>query len=236
MIISTNQKTIEAGRQWATWSATTATLLTTGYKAQTRYFRYSWQITIYELFSGWRIKSTLHEVRLVHYIVYGQFKVTSIIEIRAFIGLLHYHKKLSIILYSPNVMVHPVVFSAWISSRRSDFDGAHFFQWSENRDDRWQNRFAAIRWLFEECNENFGRCHSLRKIYHWMGHCTPIRNQITLKHYPNKPANCGLLLTCEVAQTSHYCVFRKTWKRISRVLHFRCHDKLALRYLRLQKS
>ena len=131
--------------------------------------------------------------------MYAQIKVTTIIEMKAFIGLMYYRG-----LYGQNnhrldmlFSEHGApVFSATMSRMRFQFILAHLcFDDYLSRDRRWPNdRFVAIRELFEQCNINFAKALVPEDYLSLDETLYPMRNQISFMQYnPDKPAKYGML-------------------------------------------
>ena len=88
------------------------------------------------------------------------------------------------------------VFEATMSRLRFSFIVQHLcFDVEETRATRWQSdRFAALRDLFEACNNNFAAALVPEDYLIIDETLYPMRNQIAFKQYnPDKPAMYGLL-------------------------------------------
>ena len=132
--------------------------------------------------------------------MYAQIKVTTIIEMKAFIGLMYYRG-----LYGQNNHRLDMlfserhgapVFSATMSRMRFQFILAHLcFDDYRSVNRRWPNdRFVAIREFFEQCNINFAKALVPEDYLSLNETLYPMRNQISFKQYnPDKPAKYGML-------------------------------------------
>ena len=122
------------------------------------------------------------------------------IEIRAFIGLLYARA-----LFSMNKLNHhylfansigPPIFSATMSAKRFSFLNTNIsFDDRETRSIRWQSdRFAAIRKLFEQFNDNCSSTMNPKLFISLDETLYSCRNQVNFKQYnAKKPAKYGLL-------------------------------------------
>ena len=151
------------------------------------------------VYTNVRINETLY-ARLPGSNKYPQFKETSIIEMKAFLGLLYYRGLYGMNMHDVNLLFSerhgPPVFSACMSRMRFKFLQAHIcFDALENREDRWEHdRFTAIRDLFEECNKNFAKALVPEDYLLLDETLYPTRVQVSFKQYnPDKPAKYGLL-------------------------------------------
>ena len=147
-----------------------------------------------------RIEETIQGIIDKDCKMYAQIKVTTIIEMKAFIGLMYYRG-----LYGQNNHRLDMlfserhgapVFSATMSRMRFQFILAHLcFDDYRSRDRRWPNdRFVAIREFFEQCNINFAKALVPEDYLSLDETLYPMRNQISFKQYnPDKPAKYGML-------------------------------------------
>ena len=109
-----------------------------------------------------RIEDTLH-FRPDDSRNYPYFKATNIVEMKTFIGFFFYRGLYGMNNHRVNILFSdahgPPVFSATMPRMRFDFLLAHIcFDDINDRDERWKHdRFAAIREIFERCNDNFGK-------------------------------------------------------------------------------
>ena len=131
---------------------------------------------------------------------YKYVKEACVDELYAIIGLYIYRG-----LYKQNTIsvdklfsntYGPPIFNATMSRNRFTFIRANLcFDDSNTRDDRWkQDRFAAIREIFESFNFECMSCLVPNDYLSLDETLYPMRNQISFKQYnPNKPAKYGLL-------------------------------------------
>ena len=102
-------------------------------------------------------------------------KEVTVIELKAFFGLLFYRGLYGLTKHSTNILFSdkhgPAVFSATMSRLRFEFLLSHIcFGEFEQRGEKWKNdRFAAIRDFFDALNEKLGQ--ALRIIFPWMKLC-----------------------------------------------------------------
>jgi hypothetical protein len=131
---------------------------------------------------------------------YLYIKETCIDELNALIGLYIYRglyklNTLSVTKLFSNTY-GPPIFSAVMSRNRFTFIRANLcFDDASTRDDRWkQDRFAAIRDIFESLNFECMSCLVPSDYLSLDETLYPMRNQICFKQYnPKKPAKYGLL-------------------------------------------
>ncbi|CAB4002415.1 Hypothetical predicted protein [Paramuricea clavata] len=131
---------------------------------------------------------------------YAYVKETCVDELYAIIGLYIYRGLYKLNTVSVDKLFSntygPPIFSATMSRNRFTFIRANLcFDDSSTRDDRWkQNRFAAIREIFESFNFECMSCLVPNDYLSLDETLYPMRNQISFKQYnPNKPAKYGLL-------------------------------------------
>ena len=89
-----------------------------------------------------------------------------------------------------------LIFGATMSRLRFLFIMRHFsFDDVNTREQRWKNdRFAALRQVFEMCNKNFGEALVPVDYISLDDTLYPARTQVSFKQYnPNKPAKYGVL-------------------------------------------
>lgn len=132
---------------------------------------------------------------------YGWFiRLTTVLEIRAFIGLMYARGLLSLNMYDLEYLFgdkigHPI-FGSVMSQKRFEFLKRMIcFDNFENREERWKmDRFAAFRKVFELFNNNCGKSLTPEDFLSLDETLYPTRVQIGFRQYnPNKPAKYGLL-------------------------------------------
>ena len=123
---------------------------------------------------------------------YKYLEDVTMLELRAFIGLMYYRGLLGLSKQSTSKLWgengHPV-FTATMSKKRFDFLNSKVsFDDKETREERWKSdRFAAIRDIFEKFNTNCGKFIEPPQFIALDETLYPMRNKISIKQYnPNK--------------------------------------------------
>lgn len=131
---------------------------------------------------------------------YPHVKVVDATDIYALIGLMYMRGLYGLNNHSINLLFSDKkglpVFGATMSRMRYEFMMKHLcFDDFETRNERWKHdRFAAIRGLFEKCNEIFGAAVVPEDYISLDETLYPTRNQVNFKQYnPDKPAKYGIL-------------------------------------------
>ena len=130
---------------------------------------------------------------------YSWLKVCTVIEMRAFIGLMYYRGLYGLNMMSTNVIFSerhgPPVFSATMGKNRFGFILYHLcFDDRETREERRKHdRFAAFRDVFEEVNEKFGKALIPEDYLSLDETLYPSRQRISFRQYnPDKPSKYGI--------------------------------------------
>ena len=140
---------------------------------------------------------------------------TDVIEMRAFIGLLYLRGLAGLNNHNIAHLYHPTMgpphFGATMGKNRLQFLYACIsFDDFDTREQRWKNdRFAAIRELFETFNKNCSKCILPEEYLCIDETLYPTRNKISFRQYnPSKPAKYGLLfkLINAVTYTYTHCI------------------------------
>ena len=131
---------------------------------------------------------------------YPHVKVVDIIDINAVIGLMYIRGLYGLTKHNLNLLFSDKkglpIFGATMSRLRYQFIIKHLcFDDIDTRPERWKSdRFAAMRKLFEECNNSFGAALVPEDYISLDETLYPTRNQVNFKQYnPNKPAKYGIL-------------------------------------------
>ena len=131
---------------------------------------------------------------------YPYVKATDLIEFQAFLGLLLFRGMYNLNNHSIDILFSNQdglpAFGAAMSRNRFKFLFRNLcFDDSRTREERWSHdRFAAIRYLFEKCNGNFGKCMVPDDFLSIDETLYPMRTQVAFKQYnPMKPAKYGIL-------------------------------------------
>ena len=113
-------------------------------------------------------------------------------ELRAYIGLMYFRGLLGLSKHSVSRLWGKdghIVFASTMSMERFKFLASKIaFDDKESREERWvQDRFAAIRELFERFNTNCGKLIEPPQYLALDETLYPMRNKISIKQYnPNK--------------------------------------------------
>ena len=148
-----------------------------------------------------RIQETTNQLDKIDQWPYRAYvKEIDEVDFRAFIGLVYLRGLYGLNTYDIRTLFsdeHGMpVFSATMSRVRFEFILKHLcFDDHTTREDRWKNdRYAAMREFFEDCNTRFGKMLVPEDYLSLDETLYPMRTQIAFKQYnPNKPAKYGML-------------------------------------------
>ena len=131
---------------------------------------------------------------------YPHLKEIDSTELYAFIGLNYYHGLYNVNNHSTKILFSDEkklpFFGATMSRLRYEFIYSDLcFDDFQTRPERWQgDRFAALRDIFETCNENFIRTMAPSDYLTIDETLYPMHTQVSFKQYnPDKPAKYGML-------------------------------------------
>ena len=130
----------------------------------------------------------------------GYAKLIDIVDLLAFLGIVYMRRLYHMNRHRTDTLFSDIhghlLFSATMSRQRFQFILANLtFDDAEDRRACWQcDRFAAMPYVFEECNKSFARDMILECYLSLDETLYPMHTQINFRLYnPDKPANYGML-------------------------------------------